>query len=60
MRELLQATGTTLKRLPKRGSFDRAAIYQILDEAFVCHVGSQLTNSLLSSRPDMRGSAMTC
>src|SRR5687767_15522339 len=30
---------TTLKRLPKRGEYDRAAVYQILDEAFVCHVG---------------------
>jgi uncharacterized protein len=34
------ATGkTTLKRLPKRGEFDRAAVYEILDEAFICHVG---------------------
>jgi uncharacterized protein len=30
---------TTIKRLPKRGEYDRAAVYQILDEAFVCHVG---------------------
>jgi nitroimidazol reductase NimA-like FMN-containing flavoprotein (pyridoxamine 5'-phosphate oxidase superfamily) len=30
---------TTLKRLPKRGEFDRAAVYEILDEAFICHVG---------------------
>jgi hypothetical protein len=29
---------TTLKRLPKRGVFDREAVYQILDEAFICHV----------------------
>jgi nitroimidazol reductase NimA-like FMN-containing flavoprotein (pyridoxamine 5'-phosphate oxidase superfamily) len=40
MRELLQTTArTTLKRLPKRGSVERETIYQILDEAFVCHVG---------------------
>jgi uncharacterized protein len=26
-------------REPHRGSFDREAIYQILDEGFVCHVG---------------------
>jgi nitroimidazol reductase NimA-like FMN-containing flavoprotein (pyridoxamine 5'-phosphate oxidase superfamily) len=40
MSELLQRTErTTLKRLPKRGLFDREAIYKILDEAFVCHVG---------------------
>lgn len=30
---------TNLRRLPKRGSFDRETIYQILDEAFICHVG---------------------
>lgn len=30
---------TTLKRLPKRGVFDRATVYQILDEGFICHVG---------------------
>lgn len=30
---------TRLKRLPKRGVFDRAAIHDILDEGFVCHVG---------------------
>src|SRR5262245_35326293 len=30
---------TTLKRLPKRGEFDRAVVYRILDEAFICHVG---------------------
>jgi nitroimidazol reductase NimA-like FMN-containing flavoprotein (pyridoxamine 5'-phosphate oxidase superfamily) len=30
---------TTLKRLPKRGAFDRETVYAILDEAFICHVG---------------------
>jgi nitroimidazol reductase NimA-like FMN-containing flavoprotein (pyridoxamine 5'-phosphate oxidase superfamily) len=30
---------TTLRRLPKRGSFDRRQVYEILDEGFVCHVG---------------------
>jgi uncharacterized protein len=30
---------TTLKRLPKRGSFERETVYGILDEGFVCHVG---------------------
>jgi nitroimidazol reductase NimA-like FMN-containing flavoprotein (pyridoxamine 5'-phosphate oxidase superfamily) len=25
--------------LPKRGVFDREAVYKILDEAFICHVG---------------------
>jgi nitroimidazol reductase NimA-like FMN-containing flavoprotein (pyridoxamine 5'-phosphate oxidase superfamily) len=36
---ILPTEKTKLKRIPKRGSFDRATIYQILDEAFVCHVG---------------------
>ncbi len=30
---------TTLKRLPKRGVYERELVYQILDEAFLCHVG---------------------
>lgn len=30
---------TTLKRIPKRGNFDRDVINAILDEAFICHVG---------------------
>ena len=30
---------TTLKRLSKRGDFDRDTIFAILDEAFICHVG---------------------
>jgi nitroimidazol reductase NimA-like FMN-containing flavoprotein (pyridoxamine 5'-phosphate oxidase superfamily) len=29
---------TELRRYPVRGVFDRAAVYRILDEAFVCHV----------------------
>jgi nitroimidazol reductase NimA-like FMN-containing flavoprotein (pyridoxamine 5'-phosphate oxidase superfamily) len=29
---------TRLRRLPERGVFDRAAIYRILDDAFVCHL----------------------
>jgi uncharacterized protein len=30
---------TTLKRLPKRGSYEREVIDRILDEGFICHVG---------------------
>jgi nitroimidazol reductase NimA-like FMN-containing flavoprotein (pyridoxamine 5'-phosphate oxidase superfamily) len=30
---------TRVKRLPKRASYDREAIYSILDTALVCHVG---------------------
>jgi len=40
MNEVIAPTRRTkLKRIPKRGLFDRATIYQILDQAFVCHVG---------------------
>lgn len=30
---------TTIKRLPKRGVYDRNSVYAILDEGFICHVG---------------------
>jgi nitroimidazol reductase NimA-like FMN-containing flavoprotein (pyridoxamine 5'-phosphate oxidase superfamily) len=30
---------TQVKRLPKRGVYDRPSVYKILDEGFVCHVG---------------------
>jgi hypothetical protein len=34
-----QTERTTLKRLPKRGVYDRELVYKILDEGFICHVG---------------------
>lgn len=34
-----QTERTRLKRLPKRGAFDRETVYSILDEGFICHVG---------------------
>jgi nitroimidazol reductase NimA-like FMN-containing flavoprotein (pyridoxamine 5'-phosphate oxidase superfamily) len=39
MNEIPKTERTILKRLPKRGSFDREVINAILDEGFVCHVG---------------------
>ena len=39
MKEFEPTPNTTLRRLPERGSFDRAMVYSILDEAFICHVG---------------------
>jgi nitroimidazol reductase NimA-like FMN-containing flavoprotein (pyridoxamine 5'-phosphate oxidase superfamily) len=30
---------TQLRRLPKRGVFDKAQVHAILDEGFICHVG---------------------
>jgi uncharacterized protein len=30
---------TQVKRLPKRGKYDRETVHAILDSAFVCHVG---------------------
>ena len=34
-----QTDRTTLKRLPKRGRYERETVYGILDEGFICHVG---------------------
>ena len=34
-----QTDRTTVKRLPKRGSYERETINAILDEGFICHVG---------------------
>ena len=39
MSEFAPTLRTTLKRLPRRGVFDRAAVHAILDEGLVCHVG---------------------
>ena len=39
MDKIPQTPRTTLKRLPKRGSFEREQLNQILDEGLVCHVG---------------------
>ena len=42
---LEQTPRTTLKRLPKRGAFDRETICAILDEALICHVGFVVNGS---------------
>jgi uncharacterized protein len=39
MDPILPTDRTTVRRLPARGSYDRALIHSILDEAPVCHVG---------------------
>jgi len=39
MEELRPTERTRLKRLPKRGSFDRAVVNAIIDGALICHVG---------------------
>jgi hypothetical protein len=39
MSEFQVTARTQIKRLPKRGHYDRETVYQILDTAFVCHVG---------------------
>lgn len=39
MNDFPRTQRTTLKRLPKRGSFDRQEINAILDEGLICHVG---------------------
>ena len=38
--DVFSPTGrTTVRRLPQRGVYDQAAVYAILDEGFICHVG---------------------
>jgi nitroimidazol reductase NimA-like FMN-containing flavoprotein (pyridoxamine 5'-phosphate oxidase superfamily)/GNAT superfamily N-acetyltransferase len=44
-RQLAVTPRTTLKRTPKRGSHERAALDAILDEALVCHVGVVIDGS---------------
>ena len=39
MKPFAQTERTNLKRLPKRAEYDREAVYRILDEGFICHVG---------------------
>ena len=38
MTEFVKTAKTRIKRLPKRGNYDRETIYHILDEALICHV----------------------
>ncbi|HTQ76961.1 MAG TPA: pyridoxamine 5'-phosphate oxidase family protein [Burkholderiales bacterium] len=39
MRPFVPTARSKLKRLPKRGHYDRETVYGILDAAFVCHLG---------------------
>lgn len=39
MSDFAKTRKNTIKRLPKRGHYDRETIYRILDEALICHVG---------------------
>ncbi len=39
MDDFIPSSRTTLKRIPKRGAYDRDTVYGILDEGFLCHVG---------------------
>jgi nitroimidazol reductase NimA-like FMN-containing flavoprotein (pyridoxamine 5'-phosphate oxidase superfamily) len=39
MTEFTKTNTNSIKRLPKRGQYDRETIYRILDEALICHVG---------------------
>jgi nitroimidazol reductase NimA-like FMN-containing flavoprotein (pyridoxamine 5'-phosphate oxidase superfamily) len=34
-----QTERSTIRRLPKRGSYEKSVVYEILDQAIVCHVG---------------------
>ncbi|MEO0839014.1 MAG: pyridoxamine 5'-phosphate oxidase family protein, partial [Cyanobacteria bacterium J06643_5] len=35
---------TKIKRLPKRANYETQTIYNILDEALICHVGFTINN----------------
>jgi nitroimidazol reductase NimA-like FMN-containing flavoprotein (pyridoxamine 5'-phosphate oxidase superfamily) len=37
--DFVPSARSRLKRLPKRGHYDRATVYAILDAGFICHVG---------------------
>jgi nitroimidazol reductase NimA-like FMN-containing flavoprotein (pyridoxamine 5'-phosphate oxidase superfamily) len=39
MKRITRTDKTRVRRLPKRGNYDRETINAILDEAFICHVG---------------------
>ncbi len=39
MTQFTRTETNRIKRLPKRGHYDRETIYRILDEALICHVG---------------------
>jgi hypothetical protein len=39
MADFIPTERTQVRRLPKRGVYDREAVYRILDEGLVCHVG---------------------
>lgn len=39
MTDFIKTDKTRIKRLPKRGHYERKTIYRILDEALICHVG---------------------
>ncbi len=39
MNEFPPSERTTVRRLAKRGVYDRELIYTILDQGLICHVG---------------------
>jgi uncharacterized protein len=44
MQNFPQTERTILKRLPRRGVYNRELVYRILDEGFICHVGFAVDN----------------
>jgi nitroimidazol reductase NimA-like FMN-containing flavoprotein (pyridoxamine 5'-phosphate oxidase superfamily) len=39
MTQFIQTAKNRIRRLPKRGQYDRETIYRVLDEALICHIG---------------------
>jgi hypothetical protein len=49
---------TTVRRLAKRGVYDKGEVYAILDEGFICHVGFAIDGRPYVIPPATHGSAM--
>ncbi|HEX8547744.1 MAG TPA: pyridoxamine 5'-phosphate oxidase family protein [Cytophagaceae bacterium] len=50
----LKSKRTTVKRLAKRGVYDRETVYDIFDEALICHVGF-IVNGIPMVLPTIHG-----
>ena len=44
MDEFKPSARNKVKRIPKRGHYDKKTIYEILDAAFICHLGFTMPN----------------
>ena len=50
-----------VKRIPKRGHYDKPTIYEVLDAGFICHVGFVMPNGqpfVIPTEPSARESTI--